>query len=123
MTGLPVPDGSADTTVTKFLASNETAVTKYLEQNDVSVTKFMEMVITNFLLDDRAVGNLLGENELMENDYVEVKFLEQNGDISVTKFLHDYDANYYDEDEWSYENDLMDNDTLANGKKKKKTKK
>ena len=82
------------------------------------------MVITNFLLDDQAVANLLStdENYLMENDYVEVKFLEaDNGDISVTKFL--YDDHYASHDPAMYrhyDNDLMDNDTLENGKRKKK---
>ena len=88
------------------------------------------MVITNFLLDDQAVANLIDpENELLPNDYVEVKFLEtDNGDISVTKFLYD-EGHYLDEEEYGYghhefesENDLMDNDTLDNGKKKKKAK-
>ena len=134
-----------DTTVTKFLANaNETAVTKYLDQNDISVTKFLEMVITNFLLDDQAVENLLmpdKENELLPNDYVEVKFLEaDNGDISVTKFLqNDYDeyaageeGHYLDEDDeedgeygdhrFESENYLLDNDTLDNGKRKRKAK-
>ena len=33
------------------------------------------MVITNFLLDDQAVANLIDSNTSLENDYVEVKFL------------------------------------------------
>ena len=33
------------------------------------------MVITNFLLDDQAVANLIDSNTPLENDYVEVKFL------------------------------------------------
>ena len=65
----------------------------------------------------------------MANDYVEVKFLEaDNGDISVTKFLYDVDEQDYGVDEFAdfqhhgyeAENDIMDNDTLENGKKKKK---
>ena len=42
------------------------------------------MVITNFLLDDEAVANLLTpeQNELLENDYVEVKFLEADNIVT-----------------------------------------
>ena len=65
--------------------------------------------------------NEVFDNEVLENDYVEVKFNleDDNGDISVTKFLNqDYGvANYL-----INENDLMDNEVLENGKKKKKAK-
>ena len=60
------------------------------------------MVITNFLLDDQAVANLIDSNAPLENDYVEVKFLQTTAGST------------------SGDNDLLDNDTLDNGKKMRK---
>lgn len=60
------------------------------------------MVITNFLLDDQAVANLIDSNTPLENDYVEVKFLQTTAGST------------------SGDNDLLDNDTLDNGKKMRK---
>ncbi|MCP4668468.1 MAG: hypothetical protein GY849_19155, partial [Deltaproteobacteria bacterium] len=72
-----------DTTVTKFLASNDTAVTKYLAANDVSVTKFLEAAIASLLLDDAAVAQFLDTSVTKFLDSSVTKFL----DSSVTKFL------------------------------------
>ena len=60
------------------------------------------MVITNFLLDDQAVANLIDSNTSLENDYVEVKFLQTTAGST------------------GGDNDLLDNDTLDNGKKMRK---
>ena len=100
-----------DTTVTKFLDSEEDgiAVTKYLGTtpktdnaavkeylngpNDISVTKFLDgdndISVTNFLdssEDGIAVTKYLGQRS---NDIVVTMF--QNLDTTVTKFLGDYD--------------------------------
>ena len=92
-------------TVIEFLG---TTTGKFLELNDISVTKFLQTALNSFLLDDTAVAELLAENDISVTKFLATseptgrfdvnQFFasggpamnldsEDNGDISVTKFL------------------------------------